>query len=102
LEDRGGPGHAPAPLAEATEGDGSQSVADSATDTSQNVAAAAPEQPQAQPVAQAQPMVQQQALAQAQHPIAMDNRAPASVVAKAPVAPGSGSDDLNQVVQQVH
>jgi nucleoid-associated protein YgaU len=104
LEKRGGPGHAPAPLAEATEGDGNQSVADSATgnsqDTSQNVAAAAPIQQQApQPVAQAQPMAQQ-AVAQAK--VQMDTRAPASVVAKAPVAPGSGSDDLNQVVQQVH
>jgi nucleoid-associated protein YgaU len=97
LEERGGPGHAPAPLAEA-EGDGSQSVADSAT--------AAPEQPQAQaqPIAQAAApqAMQQQTVAQAK-PVQMDNRAPAAVAAaKAPVTPGTGSDDLNQVVQQVH
>jgi hypothetical protein len=103
LEERGGPGHAPAPLAEA-DGDGSQSVADSATDNSQTTAAAAPGQPQAQHIAQAAApqAMQQQAVAQAK-PVQMDNRAPASVAtAKAPVTPGSGSDDLNQVVQQVH
>jgi nucleoid-associated protein YgaU len=103
LEERGGPGHAPAPLAEATEGDGNDAVAAAAGDNSQNVAAAALQQQAQQPVAQAappQPMAQQ-AIAQGK-PIQMDNRVPASVAAKAPVAPASGSDDLNQVVQQVH
>jgi nucleoid-associated protein YgaU len=105
LEKRGGPGHAPAPLAENTQTDGNQAVADSATDNSANVAQAAPVQQQApQAVAQAAPApaqpLNQQAIAQAK--VQMDNRVPASVAAKAPVAPGSGSDDLNQVVQQVH
>jgi nucleoid-associated protein YgaU len=100
LEERGGPGHAPAPLAQATEGDGNQAVADAATDPSQNSAQAAPAagQPQA-PIAQAAPQQPPgQVVAQAQTP-ATDNRAPASVPGK---APGAASDDLNQVVQQVH
>jgi nucleoid-associated protein YgaU len=116
LEKRGGPGHAPAPLADASENDGTQSVADSATgstqDNAQNVAAAAQPQQAPQAVAQAalaqQPQqaaaptqqMAQQAVAQAK--VQMDSRAPASVAAKAQVAPASGSDDLNQVVQQVH